>query len=103
MKKARKYAEEYRDNPTNETLEGIARSFHEEIKEVVTTRSVQSLSSLCAVLKEQDRKWRAFVRLAGDSGIRTDGFKRIIQGEHYLLYAHCWPARERPTFRKRRL
>lgn len=75
--KAKDYAKQFNDNPTEETLKKIADTFILECAEIIKSRRANSDSAALAVLKEQDRKWIAFSNMV--TGIRRDGFREITK------------------------
>jgi hypothetical protein len=86
--KAKEYAREYRELFSTVGQEmavwTVVKEFFLETQTIAESRRSDSNLCLIAVLKEQSDKWRAFVRLAGDAGIRPDGFYNFVlkQFEH---------------------
>ena len=90
MKKAKEYATELEQNPSDQKLAEIARAFILEIREVAELRKCQQDSAFVAVLNGQREKWRAFYRLVSKTvpelRVRADGFERMIQHELPEIY-----------------
>ncbi len=79
MKKAKEYAEQYKANPTIQTLAEIVKEMVLEIREIYEMRHGKSDGALKAIFNEQEEKWRAFVRLVDDPNIAQDGFRNFCQ------------------------
>ena len=77
MKKATEYAKMYNEDPSAVRRKAILMGFLDEVKEIMGARHSTSNETLFSVLDEQDRKWRAFARLALD--IKPDGFEGIVK------------------------
>jgi hypothetical protein len=61
MKKAKEYAAEWLDDPTDQRLWDTALAMiTDEVKELMAMRRSYSNSTLVSVLQEQERKWLAF-------------------------------------------
>ena len=90
MKKAKQYAALYNQTPTNETITTIAESFLREIGELQDMRNAQSIQSVNSILDEQDRKWKAFARLA--DGVKPEGFAMIVKETAPFIW-HMWKER----------
>jgi hypothetical protein len=80
--KAKEYARQYRELFSTVGQEmaiwTIVKDFFLETKAIAEARHSDSNLCLIAVLKEQSQKWRVFVRLAGDAGLRPDGFYNFV-------------------------
>lgn len=90
MKRAKEYAKQYRDEPTDKVLAKIAVAFLAEIAELAETRLGRhpSHGAVTAIFDEQDRKWRAFAENFPGI-IRPDGFELLLkkrEPEAYLLW-----------------
>lgn len=77
--KAREYVEKYKANPTPQTLGEIVKEMVFEIEEIAKMRHARSNEAFISIFEEQDRKWRAFVRMVNDPNIRPDGFMKFCQ------------------------
>lgn len=80
--KAKEYAEYYQTrlaegSDSAQTLIGIARQFIDEVESLCKDRHAVSDAAFIAVLKEQDKKWRAFARLVPD--VKPDGFIACVK------------------------
>ena len=87
MKKATEYADQYKANPTIQTLTEIIKQMVFEIKEIGEMRHAKSDESFLSIFNEQQKKWQAFISLVGDSNIRPDGFDRFCQKYLPEVYA----------------
>ncbi len=76
--KAKQYVEQYKYNPTVETLQKIAFDMIIETKDIMGKRHAKTDEAMISVIKETILKWKAFVNLVGDKGIREDGLKDLI-------------------------
>lgn len=91
MKRAKEYAAQYRDEPTDEVLAKIAVSFLVEIAELAEMRHLGKRPghrAMVAILDEQDRKWRAFAENFPDI-VRPNGFELLCKDkipEAYVLW-----------------
>jgi hypothetical protein len=80
--KARDYVKMYRDEVARGNEHACAKVGSEFIAETVRLKDVRHVSSIGGfegILKEQDQKWRAFVRLAGVAALKPDGFENLIE------------------------
>ena len=75
--RAKEYAEEFRDNPSLETMAEIANAFLRETSELTKGRKCQSREAIFAVLDEQDRKWQSLARLI--PGIKPEGYLIVLE------------------------
>lgn len=74
--KAKDYHARYLANKTEDELIDIATAMVLETKEIALKRSIKSDSAMAAILREQDDKWKAFVRL--NPGINPSFFKIVL-------------------------
>ena len=70
--KAKEYLQKYLSDtrPANEKLTDVVLEFISEVKTIGEMRHAKSDDSFVAIVKEQERKWRAFVRMlpGGEGG-----------------------------------
>lgn len=78
--KSKEMAEEYKANPTQETLIGLLRKLITETSKIASARHVRTNSGMASILREQDDKWRSFTRKAGG-----DWFNAYKVGIHNLI------------------
>ena len=89
MKRAKEYAAQYRNEPTDKTLAKIATAFFSEVADLMETRCPEkrpSHGAVTAILDEQDRKWRAFAEYFPGI-IRPDGFELLLKKNNPDGYA----------------
>lgn len=90
MKRAKEYAKQYQDEPTDETLAKIAVAFLAEVAELAEMRHLgkrASHAAMTAIFDEQDRKWRTFAE--NFAHVRPDGFELVLKDkapEAYVLW-----------------
>lgn len=73
--KAKEYAKRYLESADQDKeLSEICLAMISEITYICSQRHVGSNLGLANVVREQDSKWRAFVRIVDNSKINPDGF-----------------------------
>lgn len=82
MKKAKEFAEEILEfeRGSEEYLTAVAKAVSEmisEVGELVEARNIVKKSALDAIVKEQDRKWKAVCRLT-DNEVQRELFKQSL-------------------------
>jgi len=88
MKRAKEYAAQYRNEPTDKTLAKIAVAFLAEVAELAKMRHLKKTcghDALIAILNEQDRKWRTFAE--SFAHVRPNGFELIFKEKAPETYA----------------
>ena len=95
--KAKEYYEQYlkADNKEQEILV-IARSFLDEIKQLMESRHAKSNASIIAILEELNKKWMRFASLANtdensDYEVKYRAFRELIKKYFPLVY-DAWMA-----------
>ena len=112
MTKAKEYAERYLDSFKSgsqvEALRDILSDLAGEVKEIATQRHVRTNESLVTILKEQENKWKAIVRIvnndptAAKDQLKLSGFRSIIRHTCEDTY-DLWLTYERNLAQKQKL
>ena len=74
--KAKEYHARYKANPTEDELINIAADMITETKQLAEQRRIKEDRALVAIIREQEDKWKAFVRL--NPGINPGFFKLAL-------------------------
>jgi hypothetical protein len=94
MMRAKDYAYRYLQDPTDENLAKIATEFLLEIPAIARLRTVKNDPGFLSIVREQDQKWRCFVRKVNkDRGkdVREDGLALLIKLKYPDLFSAVWP------------
>lgn len=99
--KAKEYLEEYLKDtrPENERLADVVIKFAQEIKTIGDARHARSEDSFVSIVKEQDDKWKAFVRktIPGKDGALDGSFMNCLK----VMMPGVWQAVQVIEFRRR--
>lgn len=84
--KAREYYNQYIKSPSKDTVDSIFRSFNSDVLELIRKRSARSDGAIAAIIKEQNAKWNAMIRLFEEHGtpcpFKKDGLQSYY--EYYI-------------------
>jgi len=72
MKTHIEFAEQYKQNPSNENLGKILQEFHTEIKELFP--GLHTNDSFRTVIRQQNTKWKLFAKM---TGLNPLGYKLV--------------------------
>lgn len=86
--KAKEYHARYQANKTDDELIDIATAMVMETKALAEARHIKEDRAMTAIIREQDEKWKAFVRL--NPGINP-GFFKLALHKLVPVSAHLYP------------
>lgn len=92
--RAKDYAYQFLQDPTDETLARIAADMLLEVPTIVRKRNIKLDRGFISVIKEQDQKWHCFARQVAKNGypeVREDGFTMLVWSRYPDLFAAVWP------------
>lgn len=100
--KASEYAAQFKaTGSTTKALSDVVIAMILEVETIGKKRGIQTDAGLFSILNEIQSKWEAFVRQSGPlkdgSGIRPDGFEKMIQRRMIDIHEAWIRSRKRPA------
>ena len=96
--KAKDYAREYQENrgtTDDDNLVALAKVAHAvifEMKEILHNRNPKKSSALLSIFKEQENKWRAFIRRIENHNLKDPDmfFRYYMESQHPDIFESWW-------------
>jgi hypothetical protein len=92
--KAREYVKFYRAELArvgeSAALVTIGRAFVDEVVVLKNARHVSSIGGFEGILREQNEKYKAFVKLVAPSPFAENGFAQLVETWLKMYYAPLW-------------
>ena len=68
----------------------IVKALYMEVKTIADMRNARKDESICAIFREQNRKWIAFVGKVGNPRVREEGFRLYVNDVSPEIYKEVW-------------